>query len=274
MSSTTNISRFSDILDIINDKRKVMEKKNTLFKTIKDTTLSLEKRMSFVPYMLFFSCGCPDVMTLVMRIDKPDSHLTPIERKINAFVNEDNFHYNFYLNDLESLGYTIEKFSSTSGVIRHVFSEESISARKLIYNLSRNIRSASDPIVVLTITELLEAGLYDLFTNIYKHIVKSGEAFDHLEYFGDKHVLLEQNHTVTSWFGNKDEIIEDVSSYPVPEKCKDEIFRIINETMDDFNNMYIAFDSIIKYNDNISKEKYAITGTPPIDKITQNIELI
>lgn len=44
-----------------------MSSSNNLFKTLTSKQLSHERRLSFIPYMLFFSCGCPDVMTLIMK---------------------------------------------------------------------------------------------------------------------------------------------------------------------------------------------------------------
>jgi hypothetical protein len=258
--------KFSEVINFIEQERKVMFETNPFFKTIVDTRLTAHQRMLFIPYMLFFSCGGPDVITLLMRSKKAESNLTILEKKINAFINEDNFHYNFYLNDLEKLGYTMEKFGSVNAVIRHVFSEESISVRRLVYNLGYYSRQHADPLIRLTLCELIEAGLFDLFVTIYKKIVKEDNSpFANLEYFGDTHVNLEMNHTVTSWFsGNQSEI----SDLEIADSSLFFMMQIVKEIMADFNEMYLAFNQIILNGDTIFPEKYVITNLPPIDEIT------
>jgi len=260
---------FSHILNLIEAQKIKMFKENPFFKTIVNDELSAEQRMLFVPYMLFFSCGGPDVITLLMKSEKEIHHLSFIEKKINAFINEDNFHYNFYLKDLETLGYTIEKFGSVNGVIRHVFAEESISVRKLVYCLSHYSRQHLDPLVRLTLCELIEAGLYDLFVNIYKKIVKKENSpFAHLHYFGDTHVNLEMNHTITSWFSGNE---SDVSHIEIPAHLFSILTQIVEEIMDHFNEMYLAFNAIILKGDTIFSEKYKITSLPPINQVTNSL---
>lgn len=257
---------FSRILNLIETRREKMFDKNPFFRTIVNDELSVEQRMLFVPYMLFFSCGGPDVITLLMKSEKEAHQLSFIEKKINAFINEDNFHYNFYLKDLETLGYTIEKFGSIDGIIRHVFAEESIPVRKLVYSLSHYSRQHLDPLVRLTLCELIEAGLYDLFVSIYKKIVKKENSpFAHLHYFGDTHVKLEMNHTVTSWFSGNE---SDISQIQIPDHLFPVLTQTVDEIMENFNEMYLAFNAIILKGDTIFSDKYKITSIPPIHQIT------
>ncbi len=263
------IRKFSDVINLIEQQRKAMLETNPFFKTITDETFSVEQRMLFVPYMLFFSCGGPDVITLLMKSDKNPNDLNFIEKKVNAFINEDNFHYNFYLKDLETLGFTIEKFGSVNAVIRHVFSEESIPVRKLVYSLSHYSRQHLDPLIRLTLCELIEAGLFDLFVTIYKKIIKiENSPFAHLHYFGDTHVNLEMNHTVTSWFSGNE---SDLAKIEIPSYSGHFLAQAVEEIMHNFNEMYLAFHTIILNGESIFPEKYNITNLPPIHQITNNL---
>lgn len=263
-----SIQQYSEIIRLIETQRKIMFETNPFFKTIRNNELSVEQRMLFVPYMLFFSCGGPDVITLLMHTEKKPEDLSVVEKKINAFINEDNFHYNFYLKDLEILGYSIEKFGSVNGVLRHVFSEESIPVRKLVYSFSHYCRQHLDPLVRLTLCELIEAGLFDLFTLIYQNIVKQNNSpFAHLHYFGDVHVNFEMNHTVTSWFSGK---ASDVSEIEVARHLFPILVQLVEEIMDHFNEMYLAFNEIILKGETICPEKYKISNLPPINQITSH----
>ena len=263
------IRKFSDVINLIEKQRKVMFETNPFFKIVADEAFSVEQRMLFIPYMLFFSCGGPDVITLLMKSDKEPSDLNFIEKKINAFINEDNFHYNFYLTDLETLGFTMEKFGSVNAVIRHIFAQESIPVRKLVYSLSHYSRQHLDPLVRLTLCELIEAGLFDLFVTIYKKIVKKENSpFANLHYFGDTHVNLEMNHTVTSWFSGNE---SDVAEIEIPPYSGHFLAQAVEEIINNFNEMYLAFHAIILKGDTIFPEKYTITNLPPIHQITNNL---
>jgi hypothetical protein len=231
------IEKFGDIVELINNKREQMVNSNPLFKTFSNHSLPWEKRMAFMPYMLFFAMGFADVITLVMRINKPEHELTWIERKINDFVNEDNFHYNFFLHDLQTLNFNINKFSTPIGVIRHMFSEESIDVRQLIYSLGHCIKKNKDPITSLAIIEILEAGLYDFFTTIYKDIVKTSNNMPTLRYYGDEHVNLEKKHTVTSWFSGSEVEKNSVNNYPIPQELTPILIEITTELMQQFDKM-------------------------------------
>lgn len=260
---------FSDIVHYINQIRVKINENNPLFITLKNNKISYSQRLKFVPYMLFFACGCPDMVTLIMTNQEDENKQTEVDKKINAFITEDNFHYNFYLNDLESLGYSLDRFGSTSAVIRHVFATESIEVRKLIYTLAHYAHQKYNALTRLTITEVIEAGLYDLFTTIYVEIVKKADnMIPELQYYGDTHVNLEQNHTVTSWFSGDEAVASQVSAIVVPNQLYFFLKQVIDESMERFDAMYHAFNRIILSEQEIQPKKYIITTTPSIDKIT------
>lgn len=181
---------FADVLALIEKERARMSETNPLYPLLRDESIPPKQRLAFAPYMLYFSIGCPDILTYWMRIDKPESELSDVEKRVNTFVNEDNFHYNFYLRDLETLGWSLDKFGSTAGLLRHVWASESSSVRLLMYEVVSSLRRSKDPLVALTVVELLEAGLYDLFTIIYKHIAKASNG---------KRYFLFRNNVFLSW---------------------------------------------------------------------------
>ena len=262
--------KFSDVVEYIDLSRRNMYESTPFFETLKNESLTKRQRMLFFPYMLFFSLGSPDVKTLMMKYRKPEEQLTTVERKVNNFINEDNFHYNFYLNDLEELGYGLDRFGSTSGVIRHVFSEEAIPTRRVVYAIGSYIDPEGDPLMALAIPEIIEAGLFDLFTTVYKHIVKAGEDEDYaaLEYFGDTHVKLEQNHTVTRWFAPGHPEDNDVANVEVPDDSWESITLMVDDLMNRFGEMYSGFDRVIKRNIDVHPQRFDVIGWPHIDEIT------
>ena len=261
---------FSDVVKYIDEKRMQMRESVQLFETLRDSSISKRQRLMFVPYMLFFTLGSPDLKTLMMRLDRPEHELDLPQRKTNAFIQEDNFHYNYYLRDLERLGFDMACFGSADGVIRHVFAEEGIPTRRVVYAMASYIHSDMDPLVGLAIPEIIEAALFDLFTTVYVHIVKveEGESLQHLEYFGDTHVGLEQNHTVTSWFAPGHPKDDQVADLVVPPETFATIMRMVDDLMGRFGAMYANFDEIIRRNQEIVPEKFAVADSPHIDEIT------
>lgn len=270
MKEPENSKHFKEVVEYIDGSRKEMYASSPFFNTLKDESLPKHQRMLFFPYMLFFSLGSPDIKTLMMKIEKPREQLNNIEQKINNFIDEDNFHYNFYLDDLKKLGYGLGRFGSTSAVVRHVFSEEAIPVRKLVYAIGSYINPNGDQLVALTIPEIIEAGLYDLFTTVYKCIVKVGpdKTLDNLDYFGDTHVELEQNHTATRWFAPGHPEDDDVAGIVVPNASYEKIIVMVDDLMGRFRDMYAAFDEIFLSNTDISPKKFEVSGWPHIDEIT------
>ena len=171
-SDVLSLDSMSDVLALIEQERRKMASANPFFPALKDTSIPAHIRMSFAPYMLYFSMNAPDILNYI-KFDKPEKELNELERRVNTFINEDNFHYNFYLRDLQLLGYTFEKFGSVAGVLRHVWATEGLTTRKLIYSCLRAISRDQSPFMAMTICEILEAGLLDLFTIVYKHIYKA-----------------------------------------------------------------------------------------------------
>src|SRR5690606_24527316 len=113
------------------------------------------------------------------------------------------------------------------------------------------------------------AGLFDLFVTIYKKIVKQPHSpFAHLHYFGDTHVNLEMNHTVTSWFSGNE---SDVSQIEIPTHLFPVLTQIVEEIMDHFNEMYLTFNAIILNGKTILPEKFKITNLPPINQVTNHL---
>ncbi len=79
--------------------------------------------MSFFPYLTHFAMTFSDVMDSWIYFEDPQ---TELEQRINTMVTEDNFHYNFFLNDMDTVSsYTIDRFGSYSAVMRHLWGDES-----------------------------------------------------------------------------------------------------------------------------------------------------
>ena len=196
--------KFSSVISSITEKRGKLLSGHNFLEALADTSLTEHKRMSFFPYLTHFAMTFSDVMDSWIYFEDPQ---TELEQRINTMVTEDNFHYNFFLNDMDTVSsYTIDRFGSYSAVMRHLWGDESKSFRQLSYTWILYVKKFDDPIVTLATLEAMES----VFELTFKHIEKGG--IKNYSYFGDTHMELELNHTQTNWFKEESEVspLEDL----------------------------------------------------------------
>ena len=205
---------FSELTSAIKERQEELSH-HPFFEMLRDVSIPLRQRASFVPYWVFFALSFADVLDTWIYIPNPQSEL---EERINIFVREDNFHYNFFLKDMQTLGYTVDRFGSLDGVLRHVWSGESRAVREFIYTWTHYAKQFNDPLITLATFEAIEAGLQDLFETTANKL-SFPEGGLKLEYFGGTHVELETNHTHTGWFKGE-EIVSSLEEREITEVQK------------------------------------------------------
>ena len=216
---------FSSLTEDIKERQKELSE-HPFFKMLGDESIPLRKRASFAPYWAFFAFSFADVLDTWIYIPNPRSEL---EERINMFVREDNFHYNFFFEDMRELGYTLDRFGSLDAVMRHLWSAESMAVREFIYTWAFYAKRYDDPLVTLATFEAVEAGLQDLFENTATKL-----AFEKglkLEYFGGTHVDLERNHTHTGWFKGG-EIVSSLEDLEITELQRDNALEAFEPIFD------------------------------------------
>ena len=196
-------SKFSDILSVIDEKRESLSQ-HRLFEFMRDEALPWEKRLSFAPYLLYLTMTFADVCDTLLYVPNPT---TELERRINTFISDDDFHYNFYLNDITALGYTLDRFGSLPGVLRHIWGDESRAIRQLMYTWISIVKKYDDPLITFVTIESLEAAGKDFFETAYK--IRNPDDSQELQYFGTNHAELEGNHSQTAWTREEDISIDN-----------------------------------------------------------------
>ena len=165
---------FKEVIDVIEEKR-IELSHHELFKYLADESIPARKRIQFAPYWTYFSLGAADVLDSWTRIPNPQ---TELERRVNVFIDEDNFHYNLFLHDIENvLGYTPSRFGSYGAILRHIWGDDSKAVRMLIYAWGSGAKKSKDPLVALASFEAVEAGLKDFFEVTYKKIFNGKEDY-------------------------------------------------------------------------------------------------
>ena len=215
--SFAKLYRFQEVIDVIEEKRLELSH-HELFKFIADESIPASKRIQFVPYWTYFALAAADVTDNWIRIPNPQSEL---EHRVNVCIDEDDFHYNLFLHDIESvLRYTPNRFGSYGAILRHLWGDDSKAVRMLIYARGSGAKRSKDPMVALASFEAAEAGLKDFFQVTYDNIFNGKDGYPDLKYFGQTHIDLEANHTVTSWFKDGDTPHCPLANYEISEETK------------------------------------------------------
>jgi len=235
------------------------------WKFLGDESIPARKRLSFLPYMTYFTMTFADILDTWMKIENPK---TEVELAVNRFCNEDDFHYNFIFSDLKTLGYTQDRYGAFDGVCRHLWGNDSREVRQLMYTWIAATQKSKDPTLSLIIFETLEAGMYYIFTTAYGSCCKGPGGVPNLDYFGDIHINLEQNHEVTKWFDVNQKKLEKkpLEAFPLSAETQKVAEEVVRDIFKGFEGMYNVFLRTGTAPDNIQPEKYIVKGYPSIDR--------
>lgn len=184
---------YQDVVNDIDDKRATL-RQHALFNFIRDDSIPPRRRLSFAPYMSYIAMTFPDMLDIWLSVPNPQSEL---EKRINQHVEEDNFHYNLFLHDVENvLGLSLDDFGTYSAVMRHLWGDDSRAIRQYMYSWLECMSRYRDPIITVTSLEVMEAGAQTLFGATSRLAHQSG--LDDLLYLGQEHVDLEDSHSENS----------------------------------------------------------------------------
>ncbi len=223
--------KFEEVIRVLEQKRLELST-HKFFSFLKDESIPVSRRMTFVPYWTFYAMSFADILDNWLRIPNPKNEM---EQLVNTYVEEDNFHYNFFLHDVESvLGYTLERYGSYEAVVRHIWGDDSKTVRQFVYTWASLAKRYDDPIVVLASFEAAEAGLKDIFEVAYEHVYMQGRegGLKDLQYFGKTHVELEMNHTMTSWFAEGEQPHRPLAEYDISQETKEQSVAVVEEMME------------------------------------------
>jgi hypothetical protein len=168
--------------------------KHKFFTHIRNATLPLEERLSFLPGMSHFIMSFGDINKYVLPFASPKNEL---EEAINKHAKEDSNHWPWYITDLQQLD--MNKSRPFTETLQYLWSEELSASRKLTYDLIKLI-AGKDAKSRLVIIEVMEATGNIMFTTLNE--ITSGTSLK-LEFCGSLHASHESGHTM----GADDEII-------------------------------------------------------------------
>lgn len=172
------------------EKRKQPLTELPLFAFVQDRSIEPRIRLGFAPCLAPMTMGFADLMVFGLR----DTHSqNKIQQVLNAHTAVDDHHWQFYLQDLATLG--VSEPLDLVGGLKMLYGKHSAKARQLIYQVMGMVRAASHPIVRMVILEAIEAAA-DIGFSRFRQV---GSEFTQqtgkpLYYFGEQHQDIEDEH--------------------------------------------------------------------------------
>ncbi|KVE39316.1 hypothetical protein [Burkholderia sp. TSV86] len=160
-----------------------------LFERLRDDDLPPRVRLSFMPEFAFFVMAFGDLNRYVLRKEPADD---PHQAQVNAHTYEDDHHWSWFLEDIETLGWSGS--TTATDALRALWRDDTCRCRMLMYDLCALVRAA-DGIERLAIVEAVEETGNVLFT-LTTHIAQGmqGDVDRELRYMGLHHLALESGH--------------------------------------------------------------------------------
>lgn len=212
-----------NILAVI-EKQQQVYSQSPLFEFMQDENIHPAKRLAFAPCAAPFILSFADLCRYVLRQE-------PTNDKIQAILNqhsyEDDFHWQWFLEDLEGLGlnYSLQLNDS----LRFLWGEETKASRLLTYQLYQYI-AESEPIEKLVVLEAMEAAS-DVFMSYTKPVTEQLKLITNREYkyFGERHFEAESNHHAHS-----DGVNEFIENIYISEKTRQKSVERIEKVFELF----------------------------------------
>jgi hypothetical protein len=196
-----------DILDLIEEKQKVYAQ-SPLFNFMKDQSIDPLKRLAFAPCAIPFIMGFSDLCKYSFRQEPTNNKVQII---LNQHTYEDDFHWQWFINDLEKLGFNYSL--DLNDVIRFLWSDQTKLSRLLTHELHTLIVHA-EAIDKFIIMETMESAA-NIFLSTTRQITEELKLITHqkYEYFGCSHCDAEHDHNT-----NAKDAREFIKSIQIPAK--------------------------------------------------------
>lgn len=196
-----------NILALIEEKQKVYAQ-SPLFNFMKDQSIDPLKRLAFAPCAIPFIMGFSDLCKYSFRQEPTNDKVQII---LNQHTYEDDFHWQWFINDLEKLGFNCSL--DLNDVIRFLWSDQTKLSRLLTHELHTLIVHA-EAIDKFIIMETMESAA-NIFLSTTRQITEELKLITHqkYEYFGCSHCDAEHDHNT-----NSKDAREFIKSIQIPAK--------------------------------------------------------
>jgi hypothetical protein len=160
-----------------------------LFERLRDDGLPARARLGFMPCLAFFVMAFADLNRYVLRREPPRD---PYDARVNAHTREDDHHWVWFLEDLDTLGWNAA--TTTTDALRALWRDDTYRSRILMYELCAMLGGANS-VERYAIVEAIEATGHVLFALTTRAAeVWQAATGRPLRYMGADHFALENGH--------------------------------------------------------------------------------
>ncbi|MDH6108040.1 hypothetical protein P3T36_007648 [Kitasatospora sp. MAP12-15] len=181
-----------EVVGYIEKRRKQYEAHDFFVRLLTDESLSGERRLAWAPSVIPFIMGYSDLNKYVFRKGEDDPQVEHLQVLLNAHTYEEDFHWQWLLNDLGKLG--ADSRMSLSDATRVLWGADFKHSRRLCLELA-SLASDSPTYAVFAMVEAIEAVSITIFKNCQGITVQDGRE---CEFFGTKHYDAEASHSIKS----------------------------------------------------------------------------
>jgi hypothetical protein len=181
-----------EVISYIEEQRKHYQDHDFFTRLLTDESLPGDRRLAWAPSVIPFIMGYSDLNKYVFRKGENDADLEPLQALLNAHTYEEDFHWQWMLNDLEKLG--ADGRMPLSDAARVLWGAEFQHSRRLCLELA-SLASDSPAYAVFAMVEAIEAVSITIFEHCQGIILHDGLE---CEFFGTKHYLAEASHSIKS----------------------------------------------------------------------------
>ncbi|MFM9270175.1 hypothetical protein ACJ7V3_07915 [Halomonas elongata] len=203
---------------------------HSFFDFLNDSSISVDKRISFLPYLSYFVMSFSDLNKYILPFENPKDDL---EYAVNIHSSEDANHWQWLLNDIRSIGE--DKKGLLTDHIKFLWSDDNKNGRLLTYKLMSLVYNKPAKMKLVAI-EVMEATGNATFETL-AHITKDRSPA--LEYCGDIHLSQETGHAI----GSGDELVDTIS---YSQKEMEEVRTIVDEGFMAFESFFSELEKNIK----------------------------
>ncbi len=215
-----------EVLALIKKKKQEFAKSG-LFEFMQDKSINPRQRLAFAPCVAPFVMSFGEFNKYVFR-EEPTND--PIQEIVNKHSYEDDHHWLWFLEDLETLG--INRTLKFSDALHFVWSEETQASRWVTHQIFRYAFGAT-PIAKLAIMEVIEA-TGNVFFSTAAPIAEELRTITQKEflYFGCFHLAVETGHTTGT--PEVEQLIENIQ---LTIESRQEAFEVVENLFEAFTKL-------------------------------------
>jgi hypothetical protein len=189
-----------NVLSYIDSRQKQYEQHRFFAELLDNRSLSGEARLAWAPCVIPFIMGYSDLNKYVFRNESGAVKADPLQRMLNIHTYEEDFHWQWMLDDLDKLG--VNSRLTLSDAARVFWSPEMKVSRQLCLEFAA-IASTGPSFGVFAMVEAIEAVSITIFHHCRNITLGDGRE---CEFFGTKHYLAEAGHLIKSEAQPKSEL--------------------------------------------------------------------